>query len=366
MHGLLGGGLYIKYFFELYLSKSSKLSLINNTADAYGGGIYYGDNNNICFFRVEGESISDLLVFSGNSARQGGDAVFGGHLTGCNTTVDGNETFFSKCSHNNSFWDLVFSTNVVSQSTFVEKPGRVMFCTNTSEDTSTSGAFCNDSDSSRPVYNVYRGQIFTVSLMVADNCCFPSAGLIEAIVKRDEEPTLQFKHDAIQRGRKYCHNFSYVLVGGLRQPTATIEFKHDASSVFLTVYLEECPIGYEINTASGECNCKDKLKAYKIECNPSNVSLKIPAHTWVGVIYLYRYDIVVHNGCQYCKSEEVELIITKGSDLLCTANRAGVMCGACVAGHSLQLGGYECAHCSNSTYKGVLLLIAFAVIGIAL
>ena len=360
-HGLLGGGLYIKYFFELYLSKSSKLSLINNTADAYGGGIYYGarDSNNICFFRVEGESISDLLVFSGNRAGEGGDAMFGGHLTGCYTTVDGNETFFSKCSQNNTFWDLVSSINVVSQSTFVDKQRRVMFCTNTSEDTSTSGPFCNDSNSIR---HVYRGQVFTVSLMVAENCCFPSVGLIEAIVKSDEESTLHFKHDAIQRGRKYCHNFSYVLVGGLKQQTAPIEFKHDASSVFLTVYLEECPIGYEINTESEECNCKVKLKAYKIECNPSNVSLKIPGHTWVSV----DRELVVHNGCQYCKSEEVELIITKDSNLLCTANRAGVMCGACVAEYSLQLGGYECADCSDSTYKGVLLLIAFAVIGIAL
>ena len=75
--------------------------------------------------------------------------------------------------------------------------------------------------------------------------------------------------------------------------------------------------------------------------------------------------MVVQNDCQYCRSEEVLLMTTRGSHL-CIANRNGLMCGACGSNYSLQLGGYECADCSNSTYKGVLLLIAFAVIGIAL
>ena len=74
----------------------------------------------------------------------------------------------------------------------------------------------------------------------------------------------------------------------------------------------------------------------------------------------------MHNDCQYCLSEEVVRIITKGLNLLCIADRTGVMCGACVANYSLQLGGYECARCTNLNYKGVLLLIAFTVIGIAL
>ena len=377
-HGLGGGGIYISDFSKIIFAKFSKLSLINNTA-VYGGGIYTkGRTSDDCFFGFEDDNSSDLLVFSGNFAEQGGDAMFGDGLFDCNTSVDGNDKILNMymCSQNSPFWDFVSSTNIVSQSTFAEEPTRVMFCTNATsyENSSSSDVSCSDTDS----ISVYRGQTFTVSLMLTDDCCFPTIGLIEAKLKhsgRDGESPLQFKHGTTQMSRKYCDNFSYTLVGGLGQQemTATVEFvllnsHYLASPAILRVHMEECPIGFEINTDHeyGECSCKDKLKAYKIECRTSNVSLKIPAHTWVGVMNTRSGSIAVQNGCQYCKSKEVELIITKDSNLLCTANRAGVMCGACVAGYSLQLGGYECADCSNFTYEGVLLLIAFTVIGIAL
>ena len=377
-HGLTGGGgIYISDFSTIIFAKSSKLSLINNTA-VYGGGIYTDGITYDCFFGFEDDNnyLSDLLVFSGNIAEKGGDAMFRNGLFYCYTSVDGNDKILSMhmCSHNTPFRDFVSSTNIVSQSTYAEEPTRVMFCTNATsyENSSSSDSSCTDTYS----ISVYRGQTFTVSLMLADDCCFPTAGFIEAKLKhsgRDGESPLQFKHGPIQTSRKYCDNFSYTLVGGLGQQemNATVEFVRLLNSDYLTspailrVHVEECPIGYEINIY-GECSCKDKLKAYKIECNPSNVSLKIPAHTWVGVMNTRSRSIAVQNDCQYCKSKEVELIITKDSNLLCTANRAEIMCGACVTDYSLQLGGYECADCSNFTYKGVLLLIAFTVIGIAL
>ena len=79
-------------------------------------------------------------------------------------------------------------------------------------------------------------------------------------------------------------------------------------------------------------------------------------------------SIAVQKDCQYYKNDGAQLIanITRDSHLLCIANRSGMMCGACISNYSLQLGGYECADCSNSTYKGVLLLIGFIVIGVAL
>ena len=375
-HGLRGGGAYISDS-KIIFAKSSKLSLINNTA-VYGGGIYTDGIAYDCFFGFEDDNnnLSDLLVFSGNIAKDGGDAMFGSGIFYCYTSVDGNDKILSMymCSHNTPFQDFVSSTNIVSQSTYAEEPTRVMFCTNVTsyENSSSSDASCTDTYS----VSVYSGQTFTLSLMLADDCCFPTVGLIEAKLKhsgRDGESPLQFKHDTIQKSRKYCNNFSYTLVGGLGQQemTATVEFVtlyFFALPAILRVHMEECPIGYEMNTdhEHGECSCKEKLKAYKIECHTGNVSLKIPAHTWVGVMNTRLGSIAVQNGCQYCKSKEVELIITKDSNLLCTANRAGIMCGACVADYSLQLGGYECADCSNFTYKGALLLIAFTGIGIAL
>ena len=366
-HGLLGGGLSIKDYSYIKFVKSSNLSLINNTADAFGGGIYLGIRScklssytsPKCFLR---HLKNGYVEFSGNSAGRGGDAVFGGCLSGCYTKGG---TFLNKCDRSNTLWDSVSFTSNVSQSTFVEAQRRLMFCTNSS----TSSASCSNSSDS---VSVYRGQKFNVSLMVADTCCFPSAELIEARVKHSQgegQFPLQLKHDAYQMGKKYCHNFSYVLIGlGQQETTATVEFKShfNAPPALLTIHLNECPTGYELNPESGECDCKSILKKYKIECHPNNASLLIPAQTWVGELEEGSGSIVVQNDCQYCRSEEVLLMKTRGSHFLCIANRNGVMCGACIAKYSLQLGGYECADCSNSTYKGVLLLIAFTVIGIAL
>ena len=179
-HGRLGGGLSIKdYRSYIVFVKSSKLSLINNTADAFGGGIYLGIRRcKLSSFTSPECFLSHLkngyVEFSGNSAGQGGDAVFGGCLSGCYTYGG---TFLNKCDRSNTLWDSVSFTSNVSQSTFVETQRRLMFCTNSS----ASGASCsNDSES----VSVYRGQKFNVSLMVADTCCFPSAELIEARVKR--------------------------------------------------------------------------------------------------------------------------------------------------------------------------------------
>ena len=292
-HGQKGGGLYISES-KIVFAKSSKLSLINNTA-LYGGGIFT-NRFEYCFFWFDDDNnyLSDLLVFSGNIAENGGDAMFGNGLFDCYTSLDGNDKIVSMymCNSDNiTFLDFVSSTNIVSQSTCAEEPTRVMFCTNaTSYENSSSS--CTDNYS----VSVYRGQTFTVSLMLADDCCFPTVGLIEAKLKhsgRDGESPLQFKHDTIQTSRKYCDNYSYTLVGALGQQemNATVEFFRLLNSDYnlpspsiLRVHVEECPIGYEINIDHeyGECSCKDKLKAYKIECHTSNVSLKIPAHTWVG------------------------------------------------------------------------------------
>ena len=76
--------------------------------------------------------------------------------------------------------------------------------------------------------------------------------------------------------------------------------------------------------------------------------------------------MAVQNNCKYCKTEEIDLTIPVDYNELCISNRTGIMCGVCVSNYSLLLGGYECADCSGSTYKGVLLFLAFVAIGIVL
>ena len=367
--GQNGGGLSLSMS-KLIFSTSSKLNIINNSADAYGGGMYLEEETcsyvNTCFFQLEEEypsNSSEVIAFSGNRAKRGGDQMLGGCLSNCSIQFNKKKTFLSMCDLNK---DFISSANTLSQSSFVGYQRKVAFCKNASP----SHFQCSFSNS----MHIYRGQIFNVPLMIADDCCFPSVEYIEAkiTIGSNEKSPLQFKqNNPILKSRKTCYEYTYALKGGfgLKKP-ATIEFsipqQLDTAPATLTVYLEECPNVYEEDTESGECVCHEILESHKVKCTPSNKSLHIPSQTWLGELWNESESIAVQNNCKYCKSEEMDLIIPIDSNELCLSNRTGIMCGACVSDYSLLLGGYECADCSGSTYKGVLLFLAFIAIGIVL
>ena len=363
-YGQNGGGLSLSKS-KLIFSTSSKVNIINNRADAYGGGIYIEEetctSDNTCFFQLEEEYPpikSEIIAFSENNAEKEGDQMLGGCLSNCSIQ---NKTFLNVCDLNNTFWDFVSSANT----TFLGYQKKVSFCKN-NVDSSISGLSCSYSNT----INVYRGEMFNVPLIVADDCCFPSS--VEYIEANIIKSPLQFKQNSIHKYRKLCSNYSYTLKGGfgLKAP-ATIEFSTPQPKIThlnLTVNLEECPIVYKEDSESGECVCHDILMSHYVQCTPSNRSLHIPAQTWLGELWNESESIAVQNDCQYCKTEEMDLIIPIDSNKLCISdyNRTGIMCGACVSNYSLLLGGNECADCSNSTYKGILLFLAFIAIGIVL
>ena len=285
------------------------------------------------------------------------NVIFGSCLSKC--VSDSNaDIAINKSDPDNFFWNLVSTTNTQSPSTFVEHPKSVVFCTPALE-LGDEDVHCANT------YEVsaYRGQIFTVPLMVTDGFCYPSVEIIEAKVHQESESgllresTLQLERGFLQKARKSCHNFSYAVRGGFGYI-----FKLQQQlipPVHLTLHLKDCPKAYELNSEV-QCDCFNILKSYNIECNSSHYSLTIPAQTWVGE--MRDGSIVMHKDCQYCSNEEAILTsIVQDSNELCSTNRHGIMCGACDHNYSLQLGGYECANCSNSAHKGVLLLIAFAI-----
>ena len=113
-HGQNGGGLSLRRS-KLIFSTSSKLNIINNRADAYGGGIYIDEetctSDNTCFFQLEEEYPpikSEIIAFSENRAEKEGDQMLGGCLSNCSIQ---NKTFLSVCDLNNTFWDFVSSVN---------------------------------------------------------------------------------------------------------------------------------------------------------------------------------------------------------------------------------------------------------------
>ena len=74
--------------------------------------------------------------------------------------------------------------------------------------------------------------------------------------------------------------------------------------------------------------------------------------------------IILHSHCpfDYCKSHSVRFTLNE-TDIQCSYDRRGLLCGGCQPGLSLALGSSHCLQCSNAY---LTLLVVFSVAGIAL
>ena len=376
--GWLGGAISLlsSYFAaamtysQLLLTESSVVDIINNTAETYGGGIFSNETcerrsyNGHCFLQIVKTTprIALMVTFSGNRAKLGGDSVLGGCLSNCSIQLNGKKTNIDQTDPNNVFWKLVALKNRKSQSTLVEYPKGAMFCTNTSTNASTLSLTCNK------FYNItaFRGQTFTVPLMAGDSLCFPSKRVLKV---RGKDNTSQLLEEQVLETSNYCSRFPYTVSGVLSQNRTEIEFTFQDPFAFavnnmpavLTVDFSNCPPGLTLNYSTEQCKCHER---FKITCHSGTFTLEIPAQTWVGN---YKDFLIVQSECQHCAGEASERSINDIiADKFCTANRSGILCGQCVEGYSLMLGGYECAQCSKSPLVGVVLVVAFGCTGAVL
>ena len=371
--GRLGGGIALQgdsvltriRYSQLLLTNSSMVFVIENTASTYGGGIYSDETcdarncNQTCFLQFETTYAMTQLIMSGNRAQLGGDSVFGGCLSNCSIEINKTRITIDKTDPNNTLWTLVFTGNPLSQSTFVEDPTGASFCINTTSMHADAVISCNKSHT----VSVFRGQTFNVSVLAGDDLCYPTRKALTVLGEKNF--SLLEQGDVLQT-RKYCHNYLYALAGGSNQNKTDMQFSFQDPfakinvPAILTVILKDCPPGLKLEKSTQQCMCHNKFKSYKIVCHADRYTLEIPAQTWVGK---YEESIVVQKECQYCGNEMIEQPIDDTTNKLCTGNRSGIMCGECIQGYSLKLGGYDCASCSKSPLVGVVLVVAFTCAG---
>ena len=120
----------------------SKLSIINNTASLYGGGIFtdtHCDYGTECFLQFNDTS-SPAIHLAGNTANLGGDAIYG--------------TYLSNQSSKNT---LSLEDNK-SQSVIADRVKRVVFCKNSSSQQQIPTM--NDCENSREL-TAFRGEVLT-------------------------------------------------------------------------------------------------------------------------------------------------------------------------------------------------------------
>ena len=165
-----------------------------------------------CFFQLSSgavDSYDEIVHISGNVGKKGGDAMFGGCLANCllcvNETQHDNITI-NKTDPDNRLWDLVSGVTKYPLSTIIESPKSVVFCSNAS----LNQYQCTNS--SRRI-RAYLGESFEVSIMVADELCFPSVQYVQANLDSNRSRLQSLHHEKNFMTEKYCQNYSFMLLG---------------------------------------------------------------------------------------------------------------------------------------------------------
>ena len=358
--GVLGGGIQMKKSRQdsysnclvtpsnITMMPQSILNITSNTALFYGGGIFtdtHCNNGTECFLKFEDTS-SPVIHLEGNTAKLGGDAIYG--------------TCLSNQSSNNVF----FLQDNNSESVVADQAKRVIFC--------SQGEIPSCENSQRN-FTAFRGEVLKIPLLAVDDCCTPSGGTTMAITRQKYEAKGESQPSQLHSSCRKCENYDYLVTAGANESiiTITIELLQEVRSqvtissnqAVMTVQLANCTIGFIISEDKCTCNTK-KLEPYKITCSETDYSLLVPPSTWIGYLE-NRSRVGITTRCEHC-SKGAYKMTSKSQDLHCNGNRKGILCGSCINGYSLQLGDNLCSDCSKSAYKGVLLLITFAVMGIIL
>ena len=363
--GEYGGGiemraLWPRNFARIVLNKNSRVLISNNTALFYGGGIFtdqtcknYG-RERYCYFQFDRRLTQPvkLLTFSGNMAEVNGNNSFGGCLSDCSLEYDDRQVHIH--DPENIFWMFVSAENQ-SPSGFAEAADRVSFC----GETDSNSSRCNTSHE----VSVFRGEPFSVSLMVVDYFCFPLFE-VQKVIRADHADSIHLNSTSLSITGS-CQDFHFFITADLGLNETTVEFSLlEGVPATLAVQLTDCPLGFTAKGSNVPCTCRDEWQYYSIKCNSTSFEISVPAEMWVGVPRQRDGYYIVRHGCKFCKNDGVQVMKSpSNSGALCLPYREGTLCGNCIDGYSFQLGGYECADCSKSAGTGVLLLLLFAALG---
>ena len=377
----------------VYMGRKSTFSILSNTTvywennhANFGGAIYVQDASPVsycepyiqieeCFFQLPGQNLSSIdvqLVFKNNSADAAGSVLYGGAIDNCKLTDL--DTYNS-----GEVFDMIVhiedDTSYNKTSQVSSDPLYVCPCEN-------NHPVCN-----RTVWfkNVYPGETVQVSAVAFGqrNGTLPSS--VRSIVHLGtatvnntmgnltlgpaDLPHSQY----VQQANNTCTKLQYTVFSlsqyvGIKlhaEGTLCSIRKYELLSSILLNLSQICPPGFKLVESAKSCICEPRLAKYASQCNITNgvgqITRDSRQHFWVGYD---SHKLILHPHCpfDYCVNDTVVFPLSN-PDLQCAYNRSGFLCGRCKEGYSLMLGSHQCRKCTNSY---IVLLIPFAVMGVAL
>ena len=362
-----GGGLSLSSTSQFILAANETMYFINNHAEQYGGAIFVADgpfvycsnfrSGNLwgrCFFQLpewdDDNDTSVRCIITNNTAGLAGGALYGGMVDRCKL-----EPFIyypQPAVFNNVF--SITEQNLTT-SVIASDPYQVCPCSNGQPDCSTYIISIT----------VYPGETFLVPVVAVGQ----RNGTVPAIVKsslEDEQSLLDSLQEA-QSVNNTCTALHYTIYSQSSKETMTLTAEGPClemgEPLIINITLLQCPTAFMLSNSTKGCTCEKRLQKYTNKCNITSRKIDRDGDFWVGVDSGFG-GTVLHPHCpfDYCKSHPVSFTLNE-TDLECSYDRTGLLCGGCQPGLSNVLGSSHCIKCSGAYLS---LMIPFALAGIAL
>ena len=373
----IGGGMYFKDV-SLKIISGMILNTSFNNVLRYGGAIYYEDTLTqyqcnahfyyadkipFCFIQLIGTeptgNTSMTIHSYYNMAGVDGSFMYGGNLDRCqlkSVNVDGAIQYSTDYNLLESKTNVTLypnnSINVVSSD-----PYQLCYC------------FICDADGIMDI-SICRGQKFRVSLFAIAQA---GSHVVTTVTARTSDTSRLESNQTYQNiAEQYnCSSLYYNLYSTEDYEEITFHPDGPCSRECLSLYVTflPCPPGFILSI--DKCICELRLMKYATTCTIDedgiiSILQNNGSRFWINASYENgTYDgLIICETCpvEYCKTDTIAISLNN-SDMQCSLNRSGVLCGACVTNHSLMLGSSRCHVCPN-TY--LALLLPFAAAGIAL
>ena len=381
-----GGGVYLGLKSTFSILPNTTVYWENNHA-TFGGAIYIIDSSRLsyctllatyvpkaeCFFQLPGQNLSNgvdtQLVFRNNSADVAGSVLYGGAIDNCRLT--GMET-----NNSGKVFDMIVHSNDTGYNTapnISSVPLHICQCVNNYVHCSKNMKFKENF-----VVDAYPGETFQVSVVAVGQ----RDGAVPSTVRSTVNPGKLEDYQYLHQTNNTCTKLNYTVFSLSRVADIYLYVVDSLCSKFssalilgsyemnIRVYLHQtCPPGFNISESTQSCVCEPRLARYigihqcKITKGLGQITRDSSQHFWVG------YDnqslqLILHPHCpfDFCTSNTVVFPLNN-TDIQCAYNRSGLLCGHCKEGYSLVLGTSHCEKCTNIY---LVLLIPFAVMGVAL
>ncbi len=404
--GFKGAGIELCTDSYLYLERATNIFFTDNHARYAGGAIYVkgrecnpqGEGSSKCFFNLNypdlnSSQILSQFIFTNNTAKHAGSALFGGYVDTCypsnsrqqylsesytnevECTISGEtcEQIQEQLANNGTrLFNLLFQFYQSGLSVVSSDPMFVCLCENDHPD-------CSEK---RRQVSVYPGDVFTLSAVVVGQRDGVIPGVVAAVLVDDSGSHQLDEPQISQEVGNVCTNLHYTIFSnkGEGELMLTAESPDKAENALsnthpptLYVTLLTCPPGFTLKGAPPQikCDCVDEIINLVADCNSGHGMIRRPATVWIGYYGLDANEtsqhsipgVLLHEHCpfDYCRSEDIDINLNF-PDEQCAFNRSGTLCGACKPGLSLSLATSRCLDCSNVYLTLILVFLLAGVI----